>query len=231
MNETPADDFSADPFSFEFERKFFVAELPEEVRTHGSKQIIVQSYVFAEGGYAIRVRITFRGADMEFPRFNDAVDQVGAYERRTLAHLLSIGLDSASIVPTFAIKSPAVNGERYELEGELDLDVATQIIRRSGNIIVKKRYSLWYNEDGWEFDVFGGQNDGLIVAECERLTPVVDLKIPEFAVTEVTTDPRFTNDSLSKEPWAHWDQLFRNELAQRGPYFLDLSSGQGQAEN
>lgn len=208
-------------FPFEFERKFFVENVPAEVVEHGSTQIIVQAYVFAQGGYAIRVRLTFRGADVDFPRFDERVDHVGAYERKVLSDLLALNLGDA-VVATIAVKSPSVNGERYEMEMELDRDVATQIISRSGNVVLKKRYSLWYNEDGWEFDVFGGQNAGLIVAECERITPVVDLEIPPFCVTEVTADPRFTNDSLSKEPWTQWDTLFRQELAARGPFFLQL---------
>lgn len=208
-------------FPFEFERKFFVEDVPAEVVEHGSTQIIVQAYVFAQGGYAIRVRLTFRGADVDFPRFDERVDHVGAYERKVLSDLLALNLGDA-VVATIAVKSPSVNGERYEMEMELDRDVATQIISRSGNVVLKKRYSLWYNEDGWEFDVFGGQNAGLIVAECERITPVVDLEIPTFCVTEVTADPRFTNDSLSKEPWTQWDTLFRQELAARGPFFLQL---------
>lgn len=209
---------------FEFERKFYVASVPSEVLEHGSRQVIVQSYVFAQGGYAVRVRLTFRGCDIEFPKFNEAVDQVGAYERRVLTDLLALDLDENDVVATIAVKSPSVNGERYEMEAELDIDVATQIMARSANLVLKKRYSLWYNEDGWEFDVFGGQNNGLVVAEIERITPVVDLKIPEFCVTEVTADPRFTNDSLSKEPWNQWETMFRNELELRGPYFLDLRS-------
>ncbi|MDR6939607.1 adenylate cyclase [Arcanobacterium hippocoleae] len=212
---------------FEFERKFFVANLPQAAREHGSQQIIVQAYVFAQGGYAIRVRLSFRGmGEIEFPKFAEAVDFLGAYERKILTQLLSRSetADSASVQATIAVKSPSVNGERYELEHEMDLDVAVQILQRSGNLVLKSRYSLWVSEDGWEFDVFAGQNEGLIVAECERLSPVVDLQIPDFAVTEVTADARFTNDSLAKEPWNQWDTQFRQELAARGPFFLDLRS-------
>ncbi|MCI7552159.1 MAG: adenylate cyclase [Actinomycetaceae bacterium] len=224
---------------FEYERKFLVRELPLDVLAHGTRQLIVQSYVFAEGGYAIRVRITFTDVDIDLPRFDEPVDRVGAYERRVLARLLAQLADDAEIndgarsddgehagtahaQALMAVKSPAINGERYELETELDLDVATQILQRSKNLIFKQRYSLWINEDGWEFDVFGGENRGLIVAECERLTPVVDLEIPDFCVTEVTADPRFTNDSLSKEPWSQWDTLYGAELAAKGPFFLNL---------
>lgn len=211
---------------FEFERKFFVEKLPVAAVYHASRQIIIQAYVFAQAGYAIRVRLSFRNVpEYEFPKFVEATDYAGGYERKVLADLLAQSKRSpffATLHATIAVKSPSVNGERYELENELDLDVAIQILQRAGNLVMKCRYSVWCDEDGWEFDAFAGQNAGLIVAECERLSPVVDLNIPDFAVTEVTGDARFTNDSLSKEPWNQWDTQFRKELAERGPFFLDF---------
>jgi len=210
---------------FEFERKFLVRALPKDVVLHGSKQVIVQAYVFAEDGYAVRVRIAFPGRAVECPAFDEATDYLGAYERRLLTGLLADAEDEASA--SMAVKSPAVQGERYEMESSLDLAVATQIIRRCPTVILKNRYSLWYDEDGWEFDVFAGQNEGLIVAECERLAPVVDLKIPEFCVTEVSDDMRFTNDYLSKAPWRHWGPMYALELAARGPHFMNLDGDGG----
>lgn len=207
-------------FPFEFERKFLVRELPEGVVEHGGAQVIIQAYLFAEAGYAVRVRLQFRGAELAKETFDPAVDELGAYERRILAQLMKT--HPAGAVATIAVKSPAVAGERYEMEAGLDTDVAVQIVQRAPRVIAKTRHSLWFNEDGWEFDVFAGQNAGLVVAEIERLTPVVDLEIPDFCVTEVTADPRFTNDALSKEPWLHWDALYLKELDERGPFFLDM---------
>lgn len=223
MSDSFPSAFSADDahdFPFEFERKFFVEKLPQAALEHGSQQVIIQAYIFAEAGYAVRIRLSFRDSEIELPKFDERTDYLGAYERRVLASLLANADYSASM----AVKSPAINGERYEMETELDRDVAVQIVSRSSRIILKQRYSLWLGQDGWEFDVFGGENAGLIIAECERLTPVVDLVIPDFCVTEVTNDLRFTNDSLSKEPWAQWDTHYRAELAARGPYFLDLNN-------
>ena len=228
---------------FEFERKFFVRELPPEVRQHGSSTVIVQAYVFAEAGYAIRVRVAFHGleANTQWPQFDEATGYMGAYERAVLAKLLdelehakltngAAGSDggdgdvSVRMACTIAVKSPPVSSERYELEVELDPDVAVQILRRSERLVLKTRYSIWYGEDGWEFDVFEGKNRGLIIAECERLGPVVDLDVPDFCATELTGDLRFTNDYLSKEPWSQWDSQYKAELAARGPYFLNLHS-------
>ncbi|WP_206424899.1 hypothetical protein [Neoactinobaculum massilliense] len=308
-----------DALNFEYERKFFVEHLPEDVVRSASIQAIVQAYLFAEDGYAVRVRIAFPDREYAMVPFSEDVDFLGSYERRALASLMSdddvrsstgmgtddvrsgarvgddvlrfgagMGSGAVRLMPgmtgdagrsgavrpgaeidtddvwsgagasddsgrfsagmtggagrfragagsradggmgdarpraTVAVKSPAVAGERYELEVELDVDVARQIIRRSSNVVLKNRYSLWIDEDGWEFDVFGGQNAGLVIAEIERLGPVVDLKIPDFAVSEVTEDTRFTNDFLSKEPWLSWADNYRTELAVQGPHFLDL---------
>ena len=174
----------------------------------------------AMDGYAVRVRVTFPGRDVGLAPFDEATDHLGAYERRILAALLSES--EADATASIAVKSPAVAAERYEMETEVDVSVATQILRRSPNVILKNRYSMWYDEDGWEFDIFGGQNEGLVIAECERLAPVVGLRIPRFCTTEVSDDFRFTNDYLSKEPWRQWKDMYAVELEARGPHFLDM---------
>ena len=103
------------------------------------------------------------------------------------------------------------------------LNVLSRVTRLARHLDFTRRDAFaTHGLDGWEFDVFAGQNEGLIVAECERLAPVVDLKIPEFCVTEVTEDLRFTNDYLSKEPWRQWRGMYDLELRARGPHFLDL---------
>ena len=48
----------ADALDFEFERKFLVKSLPDEVTRHGSHQVIAQAYLFAHDGYAVRVRLS-----------------------------------------------------------------------------------------------------------------------------------------------------------------------------
>ena len=215
-----SDDFDTDMLSFEFERKFFVRDMPEDVLRHGEVEVIAQAYLFAQEGYAVRIRLLFPGQKADFPDFDEAVDYAGAYERKVLAQLVDNADDDVRAV--ISVKSPTVTAERYEFEKDIDVDVAIQILRRSSNIVLKNRYSLWIGEDGWQIDVFGGQNDGLIMAECERLEPVVSLNIPDFCVTEVTGDLRFTNDWLSKEPWQEWNASFEHEFEVAGPRFLDI---------
>lgn len=201
---------------FEFERKFYVSQLPDVVQ-HAHHTLIIQGYVFAEDGYAIRVRVTARDTAIDFSGFNPDVDRFGAFERRILADFQG-SLSGAWIT----VKSPPVSAQRYELDQQLDSAVAISILQRCPTIVIKNRHSVWLGEDGWEIDEFGGQNAGLVIAECERTGPVVNLTIPDFCETEVSSDPRFTNDYLSAQPWVGWGSAFRAELAAKGPYFEDL---------
>lgn len=202
---------------FEFERKFFVSALPAVVE-HAHRNLIIQGYVFAVDGYAIRVRVTVRDTAIDFSDFNPEVDRFGAYERRILSEQAG-SLSGAWIT----VKSPPVSAQRYELDQQLDPAVAVSILQRCHKIVIKNRHSVWLGEDGWEIDEFGGQNTGLVIAECERMGPVVNLQIPDFCETEVSSDHRFTNDYLSRQPWVGWGQGFVAELAAKGPYWEDFS--------
>lgn len=201
---------------FEFERKFFVRELPELV-ADAHHTLIIQGYVFAEEGYAVRVRVTIADHAEDFSGFDPAVDKFGAYERRVLAKVTDKVANA-----WITVKSPPVMAERYEFDQLLDTAVALNILQRCPTIVIKNRHSIWLGEDGWEIDEFGGQNTGLIIAECERTGPVVNLAIPSFAATEVSSDGRFTNDYLSKEPWVGWKDSYLAELDAKGPFFENL---------
>jgi adenylate cyclase len=175
---------------FEFERRFFVRDLPAELKD--APALIVQSYFLADDGYALRVRV-----QAELLR----------------AHTSEI--DFAAVT----VKGPAVGGTRYEAERELDPRVGVELVRRGGAPIVKVRYAAWLGADGWSIDVFGGANHPLVVAECERSGPVTGLQIPDFCVTEITDDRRFSNESLAMEPYSAWAPSFAAELANEGPVF------------
>ena len=72
---------------------------------------------------------------------------------------------------------------------------------------------------GSHIDVFGGANAPLVVAAAQRSTPVTNLIIPRFCVTEITDEPRFSNDELSWRPFTRWADDFEDELARNGPSF------------
>ncbi|MEV0668946.1 hypothetical protein [Mycobacterium sp. NPDC050441] len=197
---------------FEFERKFFVRELPAVAASDPAPALIVQAYLFAADGYAVRVRVQ-----------GPAPAELGS----TPAELAeALGDESLG---TMTAKGPAVGGTRYEAERELDPLIAAQIVRRSEFVIAKVRYSMWLGEDGWIIDQFLGRNAPLLLSEVERGGPVVDLAIPSFCVSEVSEDDRFRNEYLAHKPFGTWADEYRAELDRLGPSFVD-TLGQNQFE-
>ena len=188
---------------FEFERKFLVRDLPAVTASDPTPALIVQAYLFASDGYAVRVRVQGPApADLS----NAAIDLIEA-----------ISEDS---IGTMTAKGPAAGGTRYEAERELDPLVAGEIVRRADHVVTKVRYSVWLGEDGWIIDRFLNGNAPLLLAEVERGGPVVDLAIPTFCVTEVSEDDRFRNEYLAHQPYGTWADAHRRELDLLGPTFV-----------
>jgi CYTH domain-containing protein len=195
---------------FEFERKFFVRELPAVAGSDPTPALIVQAYLFAADGYAVRVRVQGPAPESDDSSFAELLETMGDE---------SIG--------TMTAKGPAVGGTRYEAERELDPLIAVQIVRRSEHVIAKVRYSMWLGEDGWIIDRFLGGNAPLLLSEVERASPVVGLAIPSFCVSEVSEDDRFRNEYLAHHPFGTWADEYRRELDRLGPTFVDtLGSNQ-----
>ena len=188
---------------FEFERKFLLDDLPVVAAADPTPALIVQAYLFAADGYAVRVRVQGPAPTELDVECGELVDALGE-----------------TAMGTMAAKGPAIGGTRYEAERALDGMVAGQIVRRADHVIAKVRYSMWLGEDGWIIDRFLGGNAPLVVAEVERSGPVVDLQIPDFCVTEVSEDERFKNEHLAYHPFGTWAEKYRRELALLGPQFV-----------
>ncbi|MHC9291243.1 hypothetical protein ACRCUN_02190 [Mycobacterium sp. LTG2003] len=197
---------------FEFERKFFVREMPAVAASDPSPVLIVQAYLFAADGYAVRVRVQGTAP--------------GEWDTEPGRLLELLGDES---IGTMTAKGPAVGGTRYEAERDLDPLVAAQIVRRADHVVAKIRYAMWLGEDGWIIDRFLGGNAPLVLAEVERGGPVVDLAIPAFCATEVSEDDRFRNEFLAHQPFGTWAESYRAELDRLGPTFVD-TLGQNQFE-
>ena len=195
---------------FEFERRFLARTFPDTLRD--SPTLIVQSYFLSDGGYALRVRVQAGGVDARMTALSDARDVLREHRD---------AVDFAAVT----VKGPSVGGTRYEAERQLDPQVGAELVGRGGAHIVKTRYAAWLGADGWSVDVFGGPNHPLIVAECERSGPVTDLQIPDFCVTELTDDRRFSNESLAVDPFSAWAAVYARELAATGPRFREDFGG------
>jgi CYTH domain-containing protein len=189
---------------FEFERKFFLHEVPAVATSDPSPMLIVQAYLFASDGYAVRVRL--QGPTP------------GEWDTSPGALVESLGDDA---IGTMTAKGPATGGTRYEAERSLDSLVAGQIVARAEHVVAKVRYSVWLGEDGWIIDRFLAGNAPLVLAEVERGSPVIDLVIPEFCATEVSEDDRFRNEFLAHRPFGAWADTYRGEFDLLGPTFVD----------
>ncbi len=106
------------------------------------------------------------------------------------------------------IKGPSLDGglSRYEFEKEITLDEATQLFRLCKPGIIDKTRYLVPVDDGHTFEVdeFYGDNEGLVVAEVELGAPDEPYVRPPFLGQEVTGDRRYTNASLSANPYNQW---------------------------
>jgi CYTH domain-containing protein len=193
---------------FEFERRFFCVDFPTKFREGIAPVLHIQSYYLVSEGYNIRVRVTTPKLKFEMTPDLD-INKLMEANFRVFEKSF------------FTIKSPSSGGSRYEAEREIEPSVAIELILRGGTPIIKNRYTIWIKSDGWVVDVFGGSNFGLILAECERDTPVTDLEIPSFCLTEVTEDFRFTNDNLSVTPWPSFRTEYIAELKSQGRSFSD----------
>ncbi|MBS6948130.1 MAG: hypothetical protein E6586_08260 [Bifidobacterium scardovii] len=191
---------------FEYERRFFCRAMPQEFDDGDAPTLIVQSYYVHADNYALRIRLQAHKIRLEMTGDTDPIEVLDRHlERFTEAFV--------------TVKGPSVGGTRYEAEREIDPHIATELVRRGGSSIVKNRFSVWLNEDGWSIDVFGGKNAPLVVAEAERSGPVTNLSIPSFCVTEITDQARFSNDGLAATPFSAWRDEFERELAAEGPRF------------
>ncbi len=71
-------------------------------------------------------------------------------------------------------------------------------------IIEKKRYTINYQGFVWEVDEFFGENEGLLVAEIELEEEGQRFAKPPWVGAEVSSDRRYANASLVKNPFSTW---------------------------
>ncbi|WP_435300370.1 hypothetical protein [Timonella sp. A28] len=193
---------------FEFERRFYVEDLPDLVLDDPTPTLIVQNYYLAQDGYAIRVRAQASGVRLLL----NGTEDINAILEEYAEHF-----DFCAIT----VKGPMNSGTRYEAERELDITMGLNLLQRGDHRIIKNRYALWLDTDGWVIDVFGGENSPLVIAEVERGSPVTDLTIPTFCVSEVTEDRRFSNETLSRATFGQWVEEYSVELETLGPTFVE----------
>ncbi|MEW6708785.1 MAG: CYTH domain-containing protein [Candidatus Riflebacteria bacterium] len=104
------------------------------------------------------------------------------------------------------IKGITVGASRVEYEYEIPAKEADDMLSNlcEKPLIEKNRYKIPFAGLTWEVDEFFGDNDGLIVAEVELESEDQKIEKPAWVGEEVTTDPRYFNSNLTKNPFKNW---------------------------
>lgn len=94
---------------------------------------------------------------------------------------------------------------RFEWEKEISVKEAEDLLLLcEPGIIEKTRYRIQKGKHTFEVDEFAGSNTGLMIAEIELADEDEEFEKPEWLGKEVTSDPRFYNSYLSKNPFNKW---------------------------
>ncbi len=102
-------------------------------------------------------------------------------------------------------QSNASGMSRMEWEKEIVVEEAEQLLQLcEKGIIDKTRYEVIVGVHVFEVDVFGGENEGLILAEIELTSENEIFENPDWLGEEVTQDKRYYNSYLSKNPYKSW---------------------------
>jgi CYTH domain-containing protein len=107
---------------------------------------------------------------------------------------------------TLTIKGITIGATRTEFEYQIPVEDANAMLDElcERPIIEKTRHVVEVGELTWEVDEFGGENDGLIVAEVELESADQNIDPPGWIGVEVTDDPRFYNANLIAHPYSTW---------------------------
>lgn len=104
------------------------------------------------------------------------------------------------------IKGKNVGVIRPEFEYEIPLADARFMLDNLclHPLIEKMRYKIPQNELVWEVDEFLGENEGLVIAEIELPSEIYPLTLPNWVGEEVSSDARYYNVNLFKNPYCKW---------------------------
>lgn len=104
------------------------------------------------------------------------------------------------------IKGLTTGVTRSEFEYPLPVEDAAILLDQlcEQPLIDKHRHVEQHGGRTWEIDVFHGDNDGLVVAEIELESENDKLELPAWLGPEVSSDPRYFNSNLLKNPYKLW---------------------------
>jgi len=104
------------------------------------------------------------------------------------------------------IKGATAGVSRAEFEYGIPLEDARAMLDTLSSLAVieKVRYRVRSGRHLWELDVFAGENAGLVLAELELTSEDEPFELPDWAGEEVSSDARYYNLSLARNPFSRW---------------------------
>jgi adenylate cyclase len=141
----------------------------------------------------------------------DRLSLSGSGKRYRQGYLPAAGKSSVRVricndAAWLTLKGETVGASRLEFEYSIPVEDAEHILESlcEGSIIDKTRHLLDHAGHTWEVDVFAGDNAGLVIAEVELQSEDEAVELPDWAVEEVTLDPRYYNANLVTNPYCNW---------------------------
>lgn len=104
------------------------------------------------------------------------------------------------------VKGPPEGFARMEYEYEIPEEDARRLLETLclRPQVDKTRYRVPYAGRVWEIDEFHGDNAPLVVAEVELDGPGARVRRPPWVGREVSSDRRYSNSSLARQPYSTW---------------------------
>lgn len=104
------------------------------------------------------------------------------------------------------IKGTTKGTSRPEYEYPIPLEDALEMLDTlcQPPLIEKTRYKIKFGGLVWEIDEFGGENQGLIIAEVELTDENQVVEFPAWIGEEVSHDARYFNVNLASHPYCRW---------------------------
>lgn len=109
------------------------------------------------------------------------------------------------------VKGAARNLSRSEFEYAIPVADAEAMLREfcAARLVEKTRYLVPFCGAVWEVDEYHGENEGLFTAELELESEEAAFVAPPWLGREVSGDRRYTNGSLSSNPYRRWADSVR----------------------
>lgn len=162
----------------EIEHKFLVTS--DEFKKMGNCTYYRQGYIPTVNGMTVRIRIA---GDKGYTTFKDHAKGLTRHEFE-----YQIPVEDAQQLLELMCEKPQIEKRRYVIPAP------------DGTMADGTKATGLH----WEVDVFGGDNEGLIVAEIEVPSEDTSFERPSWIGQEVTGDHRYYNSSLAKNPYKSW---------------------------